>query len=58
MNMNSNIFIAHLHSREPVGGPLLVVAEGVAESGERSCRVASSASVAAMAWKAVPHGAG
>jgi hypothetical protein len=26
MNMNGNIFIALLHSREPVGGPLLVVA--------------------------------
>jgi hypothetical protein len=28
MNMNGNIFIALLHSREPVGGPLLVVAQG------------------------------
>jgi hypothetical protein len=27
MNMNGNIFIALLHSREPVGGPLLVVAK-------------------------------
>jgi hypothetical protein len=26
MNMPGNIFIAPLHSREPVGGPLLVVA--------------------------------
>lgn len=26
MNTNGNLFIALLHSREPVGGPLLVVA--------------------------------
>jgi hypothetical protein len=34
MNMNGNIFIALLHSREPVGGPLLVVAQRSSGAGE------------------------
>ena len=43
MNMNGNIFIALLHSREPVGGPLLVVAQSASLSASRSDQVTQTA---------------
>jgi hypothetical protein len=44
MNMNGNIFIALLHSRVPVGGPLLVVAQSYRRAArQRGRRGAGSA---------------
>ena len=38
--MNGNIFIALLHSGEPVDGPLLVVAQSASGCGRRSRQAA------------------